>query len=614
MEENCESCEEELSVTNKILMVIGIIIYIIAIVLNNNISFYLYLISYIMIGYNIILNAIKHLFSKDMFDENLIMTIATIGALAIGEYTEAIAVLVLYKIGELLQDKALDSSKEKIESLLNLKEDKTTLKDGTVVETKDVKVGDIILVKNGDKVSLDGILEDGNAKLDMSALNGESQYVSVECGKEVLSGSVNVGNAIYLKVTKEEKDSTVSKIVELVENASKNKSKTEKYISRFCKIYTPIVILLALIVLVALPLGLNVAWTDAIYRALNFLVISCPCALVISIPLSFFVGMGALSKKGIISKGTTYLDTLTKVDTIYLDKTGTLTQGKFKVVDIVSTSNYSKEDILEYLAYCEFKSSHIIAKAIMDEYNNEIQESRIKEHEEIAGHGIRAIIDNKIVLCGNSRLLKKYDISYDIEKSTGTIVFLAIDNKVEGYVILDDVLKPESEQLVELLHKKGIKEVGMLTGDKLEVAENIAKKINMDSYHAELLPQDKVSIIEEAKKDGKIVSFIGDGINDSPVIAISDVGMAMGKGTDIAIETADMVLMTDEPKKIVDAIDICRRTKRIVIQNICVILTIKLLFLICSVCGITTMWLAVFADVGVTLITILNSLRAFITK
>ena len=613
MEENCESCEEELSVTNKILMVIGIIIYIIAIVLNN-ISFYLYLISYIMIGYNIILNAIKHLFSKDMFDENLIMTIATIGALAIGEYTEAIAVLVLYKIGELLQDKALDSSKEKIESLLNLKEDKTTLKDCTVVETKDVKVGDIILVKNGDKVSLDGILEDGNAKLDMSALNGESQYVSVECGKEVLSGSVNVGNAIYLKVTKEEKDSTVSKIVELVENASKNKSKTEKYISRFCKIYTPIVILLALIVLVALPLGLNVAWTDAIYRALNFLVISCPCALVISIPLSFFVGMGALSKKGIISKGTTYLDTLTKVDTIYLDKTGTLTQGKFKVVDIVSTSNYSKEDILEYLAYCEFKSSHIIAKAIMDEYNNEIQESRIKEHEEIAGHGIRAIIDNKIVLCGNSRLLKKYDISYDIEKSTGTIVFLAIDNKVEGYVILDDVLKPESEQLVELLHKKGIKEVGMLTGDKLEVAENIAKKINMDSYHAELLPQDKVSIIEEAKKDGKIVSFIGDGINDSPVIAISDVGMAMGKGTDIAIETADMVLMTDEPKKIVDAIDICRRTKRIVIQNICVILTIKLLFLICSVCGITTMWLAVFADVGVTLITILNSLRAFITK
>ncbi len=614
MEENCESCEEELSVTNKILMVIGIIIYIIAIVLNNNISFYLYLISYIMIGYNIILNAIKHLFSKDMFDENLIMTIATIGALAIGEYTEAIAVLVLYKIGELLQDKALDSSKEKIESLLNLKEDKTTLKDGTVVETKDVKVGDIILVKNGDKVSLDGILEDGNAKLDMSALNGESQYVSVECGKEVLSGSVNVGNAIYLKVTKEEKDSTVSKIVELVENASKNKSKTEKYISKFCKIYTPIVILLALIVLVALPLGLNVAWTDAIYRALNFLVISCPCALVISIPLSFFVGMGALSKKGIISKGTTYLDTLTKVDTIYLDKTGTLTQGKFKVVDIVSTSNYSKEDILEYLAYCEFKSSHIIAKAIMDEYNNEIQESRIKEHEEIAGHGIRAIIDNKIVLCGNSRLLKKYDISYDIEKSTGTVVFLAIDNKVEGYVILDDVLKPESEQLVELLHKKGIKEVGMLTGDKLEVAENIAKKINMDSYHAELLPQDKVSIIEEAKKDGKIVSFIGDGINDSPVIAISDVGMAMGKGTDIAIETADMVLMTDEPKKIVDAIDICRRTKRIVIQNICVILTIKLLFLICSVCGITTMWLAVFADVGVTLITILNSLRAFITK
>lgn len=617
--EECDSCEhhhdeEEITLTNKILTIIGIIIYIVAIVLNNNYSMYLFVLAYIMIGYNILLNAIKHLFSKDMFDENLIMSIATLGALAIGEYIEGIAVLVLYKIGEFLHDKALDSSKDKIESLLNLKEEYTTLKDGTIIETEDVKVGDIILVKTGEKVPLDSILEEGVAQLDMSALNGESKYVSVESGKEVLSGSINVGSAIYLKVAREEKDSTVSKIVELVEHASKNKSRTEKYISKFCKVYTPVVIILAVLVLVGLPLGLNVEWKDAIYRALNFLVISCPCALVISIPLGFFVGMGALSKRGIIAKGTTYIDTLTKVDTIYLDKTGTLTEGKFKVSEIVSLSEMSKDEIIEKIAYCESKSSHIIARAILEEYAKGIDEKNIKEHEEIAGHGIRAIVGDEHILCGNGKLLQKYDIDALLVDTVGSIVYLVVDNNVKGYVILSDVLKPDTKELVELLHKKGIKDVGMLTGDKKNVAEKISSKIGMDSFYAELLPQDKVSVIEEAKKNGRIVSFVGDGINDSPVIAMSDVGMAMGKGTDLAVETADIVLMTDEPKKVVEAIDISRRTKRIVDENIAIILIVKVIFLICSVFGITTMWLAVFADVGITLITILNSLRAFMVK
>ena len=617
--EECDSCEhhhdeEEITLTNKILTIIGIIIYIVAIVLNNNYSMYLFVLAYIMIGYNILLNAIKHLFSKDMFDENLIMSIATLGALAIGEYIEGIAVLVLYKIGEFLHDKALDSSKDKIESLLNLKEEYTTLKDGTIIETEDVKVGDIILVKTGEKVPLDSILEEGVAQLNMSALNGESKYVSVESGKEVLSGSINVGSAIYLKVAREEKDSTVSKIVELVEHASKNKSRTEKYISKFCKVYTPVVIILAVLVLVGLPLGLNVEWKDAIYRALNFLVISCPCALVISIPLGFFVGMGALSKRGIIAKGTTYIDTLTKVDTIYLDKTGTLTEGKFKVSEIVSLSEMSKDEIIEKIAYCESKSSHIIARAILEEYAKGIDEKNIKEHEEIAGHGIRAIVGDEHILCGNGKLLQKYDIDAPLVDTVGSIVYLVVDNNVKGYVILSDVLKPDTKELVELLHKKGIKDVGMLTGDKKNVAEKISSKIGMDSFYPELLPQDKVSVIEEAKKNGRIVSFVGDGINDSPVIAMSDVGMAMGKGTDLAVETADIVLMTDEPKKVVEAIDISRRTKRIVDENIAIILIVKVIFLICSVFGITTMWLAVFADVGITLITILNSLRAFMVK
>ena len=616
---HCDSCEhhhedEELSTTNKILLVVGVILAVVAHFIPFNIaSIMLFVIAYIMIGYDIILKAIKHLFGKDMFDENLIMTIATIGAMAIGEYTEAVAVLVLYKIGEILQDKAVDSSKEKIEKVLDLKENETTLITGEKVHTEDVKVGTQIMIKTGDRVPIDSILESENATLDMSALNGESMHVEKTKGQEILSGSINAGGAITVKTIREEKDSAVSQIVELVENAAKNKSKTEKYISKFCKIYTPVVIILAILVILVLPLAFNLTWSEAIYRALNFLVISCPCALVISIPLGFFVGMGAASKKGILAKGTTYLDTLTKVNEIYMDKTGTLTDGKFKVNSYKSKSELADERILELVAYAEYKSSHVIAKSVLEAYKGIIDESKIQNHEELPGFGITAKIDNIDVLVGNSKLMENNNIKYIKNTNSGTAIYLSVNGEYKGYVTLEDSVKLGAREAIQKLKNKGIKTF-MLTGDREYIAKEVAGKLGVDEVYYELLPQDKVRIIEEAKQRGATVAFVGDGINDSPVIATSDVGFAMGKGTDIAVDTADIILMTDEPEKIVDAINISRRTKHIVNENIAMIITAKVLFLILSVFGLTNMWIAVFADVGVTLISIFNSLRIFKVK
>ena len=616
---HCDSCEhhhedEELSTTNKILLVIGVILAVVAHFIPFNIaSIILFVIAYIMIGYDIILKAIKHLFGKDMFDENLIMTIATIGAMAIGEYTEAVAVLVLYKIGEILQDKAVDSSKEKIEKVLDLKENETTLITGEKVHTEDVKVGTQIMIKTGDRVPIDSILESENATLDMSALNGESMHIEKTKGQEILSGSINAGGAITVKTIREEKDSAVSQIVELVENAAKNKSKTEKYISKFCKIYTPVVIILAILVILVLPLAFNLSWSEAIYRALNFLVISCPCALVISIPLGFFVGMGAASKKGILAKGTTYLDTLTKVNEIYMDKTGTLTDGKFKVNSYKSKSELADERILELVAYAEYKSSHVIAKSVLEAYKGIIDESKIQNHEELPGFGITAKIDNMDVLVGNSKLMENNNIKYIKNTNSGTAIYLSVNGEYKGYVTLEDSVKLGAREAIQKLKNKGIKTF-MLTGDREYIAKEVAGKLGIDEVYYELLPQDKVRIIEEAKQRGATVAFVGDGINDSPVIATSDVGFAMGKGTDIAVDTADIILMTDEPEKIVDAINISRRTKHIVNENIAMIITAKVLFLILSVFGLTNMWIAVFADVGVTLISIFNSLRIFKVK
>lgn len=611
-EHHHEHGEEGLSKTNKILIVIGIAITILTFFLSSKFEAakYLFILAYILIGYDIILKAVKHLFGKDMFDENLIMTIATIGAIIIGEYTEGIAVLVLYKIGELLQDKAVDSSKDKIKKVLDLKINETTLKDGKKVHTEDVKVGDIILVKTGDRVPLDCILQDEEAQLDMSALNGESMYVDINKNQEVLAGSINVGNAIYLEVIREEKDSAVSKIIELVNSASKNKSKTEKYISKFCKIYTPVVILIAIL----LPFILNVELKEAVYRALNFLVISCPCALVISIPLGFFVGMGAASKRGILAKGTVYLDKLANIDSIYLDKTGTLTDGKFKVDNIKSVSDYTMTQILEYVAVAESKSNHVIATSILEKYGAKIDETRITNHEEISGYGIKATIDGKEVICGNYKLLNNNNIVLEKEETRGAIVYLAVDGEYKGHITLADTTKEGAKTLVKALHKRGVKEVVMLTGDRRIAAQKVANEVGVDNVYYELLPQDKVRIIEDAKNIGNNVSFVGDGINDGPVIAMADVGIAMGKGSDIAVETADVVLMTDEPEKIVEAIDISKRTKKIVNQNIVIILLTKIAFLVCSVLGITSMWLAVFADVGITILAIFNALRIFRVK
>ena len=616
---HCDSCEhhhedEELSTTNKILLVVGMILAVVAHFIPFNIaSIMLFAIAYIMIGYDIILKAIKHLFGKDMFDENLIMTIATIGAMAIGEYTEAVAVLVLYKIGEILQDKAVDSSKEKIEKVLDLKENETTLITGEKVHTEDVKVGTQIMIKTGDRVPIDSILESENAILDMSALNGESMHVEKTKGQEIISGSINAGGAITVKTIREEKDSAVSQIVELVENAAKNKSKTEKYISKFCKIYTPVVIILAILVILVLPLAFNLSWSEAIYRALNFLVISCPCALVISIPLGFFVGMGAASKKGILAKGTTYLDTLTKVNEIYMDKTGTLTDGKFKVNSYKSKSELADERILELVAYAEYKSSHVIAKSVLEAYKGIIDESKIQNHEELPGFGITAKIDNMDVLVGNSKLMENNNIKYIKNTNSGTAIYLSVNGEYKGYVTLEDSVKLGAREAIQKLKNRGIKTF-ILTGDREYIAKEVAGKLGIDEVYYELLPQDKVRIIEEAKQRGATVAFVGDGINDSPVIATSDVGFAMGKGTDIAVDTADIILMTDEPEKIVDAINISRRTKHIVNENIAMIITAKVLFLILSVFGLTNMWIAVFADVGVTLISIFNSLRIFKVK
>lgn len=619
--DHCHECEhehhhedEELTIMDKILTCIGVILTIIAYMLMNKlqvISVVLYIIAYMAIGYKIILKAFKHLFSKDMFDENLIMTVATLGAMAIGEYTEAIAVLILYMIGEMLQDKAVDSSKEKISKVLDLKISEVMLKEGKAKRTEDVKVGEEIIIKTGDRVPLDCSLVSESAQLDMSALNGESGYVNIKKGNEVLSGSINVGNAIDLRVIREEKDSTISKIVELVENASKNKSKTEKYISKFCKYYTPIVIFLAVLVLICLPLIFKVSINDAVYRALNFLVISCPCALVISIPLGFFVGMGAASKKGILAKGTIYLDELTNIDEIYMDKTGTLTDGKFSVSSINSTSEYTEDEILEYIALAEYKSNHVIARSIIEKYQKHIDEARITEHEEISGYGIKAIIDSKQVICGNNKIIEQNNIKYEKNTGIGTIVHLAVDGEYKGFVILSDTIKSGSKKLVECLHKNGISQVTMLTGDRKNAAEQIGKEIEVDKVYYELLPQDKVCIIEEAKERGKNVAFIGDGINDSPVIASANVGIAMGKGSDIAVETADVVFMTDEPDKIIEAINISKKTKMIVNENIIIIILAKILFLTLSVFGMTNMWIAVFADVGVAIIAIFNSLRIF---
>ena len=578
----------------------------------------IFLSSYIIIGYEIIFKAIKNIFKGDVFDENFLMTIATIGAFGIGEFHEAVAVMLLYNVGEFLQDKAVEKSRKSITKLMDIRPDYANLKtEGGInkVSPSEICVGDEIIVKPGEKIPLDGIILEGESLIDTSALTGESVPRNMKEENEILSGMINKTGVLTVKVTKTFENSTVSKILELVQNASNKKAHTEKFITKFARIYTPIVVLLAVLIVAIPTLFIKDAlFSDWLYKALVFLVISCPCALVISIPLSFFSGIGGASKRGILVKGANYLEILNKIDTVVFDKTGTLTKGVFNVTEIVPVGEISKEELLEHCAYAESYSNHPIATSIVKAYGKDIDKSKIKGYTEISGNGIKASVNWETVLVGNSKLMIQEKIKYEEKAIIGTVVHVAIEGKYKGYIVISDVIKEDSKSAIKGLKQLGIKNTVMLTGDTKQIAEHIGEEIGIDKVVAELLPVDKVEELEKCMKDGKVI-FVGDGINDSPVLARADVGIAMGGiGSDSAIEAADAVIMTDEPSKIVTAIKIARKTRKIVIENIVLAIVVKLAAMTLGVFGIATIWEAVIADVGVTIIAVINSIRALQTK
>ncbi len=576
--------------------------------------------AYLIAGYDIIFKALKNIIKGKVFDENFLMGIATLGAIGIKEYPEAVMVMVLYQIGEYLQDKAVEKSQNSITELMDIRPDYANIeKDGdlTKISPYEVKIGNTIIVKTGEKIPLDGIIIDGTATLDTSALTGESKPSEVKIGDEAISGCINTNGLLKIRVTKEYRQSTVSKILDLVENASSKKTKTENFITKFAKIYTPVVVLGALFLAILPPLIFSSNFSVWINRALTFLVISCPCALVISVPLGFFAGIGGASKCGILVKGSSYLELLSKPETIVFDKTGTLTQGCFKVVKIVQQEDTTKEELLELTAYAESYSNHPIALSIKKAYAKNIDKNRISEISEIAGNGVRAEINGCSILVGNENLLKNHNISYQKANETGTIVYTAKNNKFLGYIVISDELKEDAQKAIMELKKLKLQTV-MLTGDTEESGLTVAKELNIDKAYTQLLPIDKVDKIEdiiEQKMKNKSVIFVGDGINDAPVLTRADVGIAMGGlGSDAAIEAADVVIMDDKPTKVATAIKIAKQTLTIVKENIAFALGIKVLFLILGAFGFVTMWGAVFADVGVTLIAVLNSLRALKIK
>lgn len=562
---------------------------------------YFFFAAYIIAGLEVLKDALKNIIKGQVFDENFLMSIATIGAICVREYPEAIMVMLLYRIGEYFQDKAVEKSRHSISELMDIRPDYANL-DGKKVSPESVKIGDIITVNTGEKVPLDGIITEGQASIDTSALTGESIPKSVKAGDAISSGCINCDGVLKIKVTKLFEESTVSKILNLVENASAKKAQAEKFITKFAKIYTPVVVILALIIAVIPPLILDTSFIVWVKRALTFLVISCPCALVISIPLSFFAGIGRASRKGILIKGSNYVEVLAKTSAVVFDKTGTLTEGVFKVTQIVSDN----PDILKYAAYAESSSSHPIAKAIKSAYGKEIPENNnIKE---FAGMGIKAIVDGKEVLVGNSKLIKVEPID-----TMGTVVYVSIDRKFQGCIVISDEIKKDSYSAIANLKKSGIF-TEMLTGDSRIAAEKVEEILGLDKVYAELLPENKVEKIEELISTSKgRVLFVGDGINDAPVLTRADVGIAMGGlGSDAAIEAADVVIMDDKPSKVVDAIEIAKKTITIVKQNIAFAIGVKVLFLILGGLGLMTMWGAVFADVGVTFIAVLNASGAML--
>ena len=601
-------------------IIISAILFVLALVIpfsNEWINNGLFIISYLVVGFEILKKAVRNIFRGKVFDENFLMTVATIGAFAIGEFPEAVAVMLFYQVGELFQSYAVDKSRKSIASLMDIRPDYANIeKDGKVekVDPDEVKIGDIIIVKTGEKIPLDGVVVEGTSSLDTMALTGESVPRVVKTEDEVLSGCINKDGLLKIRVTKEFGESTVSKILDLVENASSKKSKSENFITKFAKYYTPTVVIIAVLLAFIPPIILKDFSTFSVwlYRALSFLVVSCPCALVISIPLSFFGGIGGASKMGILIKGSNYLEALANTETVVFDKTGTLTEGIFEVQDIYA-EGIEKDELLRIVAHAENYSNHPIAKSVKKAYNKEIDENIIKNPQELSGKGIWAKIDEKDILVGNEKLMVEEKIDFKKCDEVGTILYVAIDKKYVGYVLIADKIKQDSPKTIRELKAMNIKETVMLTGDKKEVGEYVAKKLNIDKVYTELLPDGKVEKVEELLKQksekGKLV-FVGDGINDAPVLTIADIGVAMGGlGSDAAIEAADIVIMTDETSKISKAINLSKKTMRIVRENIIFAIFVKIAVLVLTAFGASTMWEAVFADVGVSVIAIINALR-----
>ena len=601
-------------------LIIGTILYLIAVIgdFKGALALILFVASYLLIGGKVVLTAIKNIARGQLFDENFLMTVATIGAFSISEYPEAVAVMLFYEIGETIQGYAVNKSRSSISSLMDIRDDYANIIiDGKEkkVSPETVKVEDIILVKPGEKIPLDGIVVEGESFVDTSALTGESVPRKIAVNDEILSGGINTNGVLKVKVTKKFGESTVSRILEMVENAANKKANTEKFITKFAKVYTPIVVALAILIAVVPSIFIKDAlFSTWLYRALVFLVVSCPCALVVSVPLGFFAGIGGASKKGVLVKGSNYLELLKDLETVVFDKTGTLTEGVFTVTEI-NTNNIQKEKLIEVAAMAESFSNHPIAISIIKEYGKEIDKEVIEEYEEIAGHGIKAVINNEEILIGNAKLMNQFNISYNEVDSIGTVVYCAINGEFKGSIVISDKIKENADEALINLKAAGVKKTVMLTGDNKKTAEKVGEKVNIDEVHSELLPLGKVKEVEKllkaSNKNGRL-AFVGDGVNDAPVLARADIGIAMGGiGSDAAIEAADVVLMKDDINALVDAINVSKKTNKILWQNIIFALGVKVIIMVLGTFGIANMWTAVFADVGVTIIAIINSTRCF---
>lgn len=601
-------------------LIIGTILYLIAVIgdFKGALALILFVASYLLIGGKVVLTAIKNIARGQLFDENFLMTVATIGAFSISEYPEAVAVMLFYEIGETIQGYAVNKSRSSISSLMDIRADYANIIiDGKEkkVSPETVKVEDIILVKPGEKIPLDGIVVEGESFVDTSALTGESVPRKIAVNDEILSGGINTNGVLKVKVTKKFGESTVSRILEMVENSANKKANTEKFITKFAKVYTPIVVALAILIAVVPSIFIKDAlFSTWLYRALVFLVVSCPCALVVSVPLGFFAGIGGASKKGVLVKGSNYLELLKDLETVVFDKTGTLTEGVFTVTEI-NTNNIQKEKLIEVAAMAESFSNHPIAISIIKEYGKEIDKEVIEEYEEIAGHGIKAVINNEEILIGNAKLMNQFNISYNEVDSIGTVVYCAINGEFKGSIVISDKIKENAAEALINLKAAGVKKTVMLTGDNKKTAEKVGEKVNIDEVHSELLPLGKVKEVEKllkaSNKNGRL-AFVGDGVNDAPVLARADIGIAMGGiGSDAAIEAADVVLMKDDINALVDAINVSKKTNKILWQNIIFALGVKVIVMVLGTFGIANMWTAVFADVGVTIIAIINSTRCF---